>query len=1471
MIKKIIVAFLLALSLCCVACSSSGRDKFSQVSTINQSQPSISTLPQTTTSQSEDDASLIESVSSELSSSSSISEINSSVVSSSDREVSESLTSASSSEIISGNQSVSSKNSLMDSSTISSAISSSSSSSSSVSLSSDKSLTVTEIFGVEVINNQITVSTAVWNQIKSGDIKANCEYQLAEKASLNVNLDQTNKTIIFEVTAEDLSKASINICVIVLSNDTSIEVSKVCGQTVINSLVTLSVEQWITLSQTENLSSLLTLTIAKGATYTASFNQESSKIVLDITAEDGTTATEELSVVVEDLFGTYATGLGDANGFSWDATTKSYVNSNTAICGVYKGGQVVQNNYKINLLAGLTLTQDGEFIISAYGQANRQIRFIVKVISATQVEIASDYSDGLTNIDYTVHRSNVTYNGPLSLGLIVTGGQVAMLYNGDIVYRRALENFTANQLVVSANQILVQLSNIEINTSVTQVEQSYQNATANYKDNLVGNTIGSTNNLNKCVEDLNKGTVRIDQSNTTANVPMVSFRYNGNPVVGEYFAVTGTIRTITVSGKSGHITFMCYQDNDNFARFILNRRSGDQINNTCYYRYKNNGVNTPNTGNTQSPYGNAMSSGLDYTANFAFIYTQNKLALYVEGKLMMQMDVSWGYCNAILEIPQNVDITYSNLYATTSQIKVEEILTDCETAQAVTFGKYGESIGVQNGFSYDNALGGYATNIVNGATYYDCGVYLDGEILSNRYSFSALISFPALVQNGEFVISAYSRNNKQIRYIIRAINTTQIEIASDYRDDSSYLDYTVHVSAFNYADSVNVGFIVCDGQVAMLYNGQTIYHRGLANFQASQLVIASSNSMQAVIKGLALSDNASNVEYAYNNALKGYKDALVGNTLGYTNNIDKCVSDLDKGTVRIEQTSGNVPMVSFRYNGNPVAGYSFAVTGKIRVVTTTDVSGHIGFMCYADVNNTVRYILNRKYSQTSPNNSCYYRTNFNGVWSPSSTTNTLCPNTYNVLTNTADWVADFEFIYDSGTIMLFIEDKLMMSFDTDWGYANAIIEIIKDADVTYSNLYATTDPLEVEKIRKECEQTATLTSAFVQNSIWSVNEDLSLIKSTYTYGKAAVKNGDGELISNSFYFKANMGILEPLSYGQGEILVCNSSIVGVRFVLEYLTDGTYQIFTQRVNGSTQSDWALVASNVKREMDLGVAVVNGKITFFVGNVRMYEYDIAENVKLYLGGEKCVVRVKNLVVNTNKSEVENLVLGLKEDDYVSGYLSRAQSLANSYSGAFSGQTLLMGSSSIDLWKERTDSNGNTVAGYLADLHDLPDNNNDGSPDVINVGIGGTTYRDWLSFYDILVEPFLPAENIVLYCGANDVYGGGSAENTFNNYKKLIDKILMQSPNVKIYYVKTNPSGTLYGKDGSGAVWARLTAYENMVEEYAKTKTENLMVIDMVNELKDANGPKASLWDADKTHLNREGYQVWASYIRKAMGLD
>jgi len=1258
-----------------------------------------------------------------------------------------------------------------------------------------------------------------------------------------------------------------------LSSDTNVVVNKVCGQSVTSSKVILTEKQYKELANATDVKSKLTFSIPKGATFVASYSEQASKILLDITAEDGTKASKEIEVFVEDLFGYYANNLGQDNGFIWSNSnlgyTANYENASSVESGLYLNNSILSNYYYASMQVTLSnLTENATFVLTARVSDSMRVRYIIKATSSTQIEIGSDYNDGYKDLDYKTHVSAFTYSSPLNIGFIVNKTEVAMLYNNEIVYHRGLEGLSTSQMVVSTTQSLgVKINDIVIDNVQSQVENKYVTYTKDYQDDLVGNTIGHTNNLDKCEQDLQNKTVSINMANTTLNAPMVSFRNSGNPVAGYSFAVTGNIRVKTVSGKSGHIVFMLYHNDNNSLSYFINRN--DSPNNSCYYRINDNGTWSPSaTTNTMCPNTqNILTNGLDWNATFHFIYLQGKTSLYLEGKHIMTYEKDWGYANAILGVPQNAEVFYSDLYSTTNSEKVSQILNELQAPKNISFGTYGDNKGSSSHFANNSSLGGFATQITSGKTYFDAGVYLNGEILSDKYSTQTQIEIPTLIANGELVFSAYSRDNKQIRYIVRAISNSQIEIATDYRDDSQYLDYKVIVPAFSYTGAISVGFVVNGNHVAMLYNRQVVYHRALENFEKNQFVIASANSMQAVLKNIEIQNNQIHVENLYNTIMASYKDDLVGNTIGSTNNLDKCEQDLQNGTVRINManTTLNAPMVSFMSNGNPIAGYSFAITGKINASTVSGKSGHITFMCYSDNNNWSRFIINR----VDGNNSCYYRYKDAGVAIPSSD-NTKSTYANNILTSGLNWVADFTFIYDSGYVALYVENKLMMQLQTNWGIANAVLEIPQNVDITYSNLVATTNPLKVEEIRKQTEQTSVLASAFTENTVWTVNQNLSFIKNDYAYNKASVAVNGNELISNAFYLKANISVIEPNSYGQAEILIWNESYKGFRYVLEYLPDGTYQIFTQEVDGNTQSNWALVASKVKRELNMGIAVVNGKITFFVDNVKMHEYSSSNTFKLYLGGEKCVVRVKNVEINTEKQQVENLVIGLKEDAYVSNYLSRARSIASSYAGEPTGQTLLMGSSSIDLWKERTDSNGNLVAGYLADLHDLPDNDNDGLPDVLNVGIGGTTYKDWLSFYDILVKPFLPAPKIVLYCGANDVYGGGSAEDTFANYKKLVDKILADSPTSTIYYVRTNPSKTLYGTNGSGAVWQRLTAYENMVSELAKT-TSNLVVIDMVNELKDDNGPKASLWDADGTHLNREGYAVWARYVRDAMGLN
>ena len=778
------------------------------------------------------------------------------------------------------------------------------------------------------------------------------------------------------------------------------------------------------------------------------------------------------------------------------------------------------------------------------------------------------------------------------------------------------------------------------------------------------------------------------------------------------------------------------------------------------------------------------------------------------------------------------------------------------------FGKYyGGSLGTDDLFAWNNEEGAFVTQ-KSGAS---AAFYTeDGTAPHTDYALSFDVKLSDMASAGELALSAFSRENKQVRFVIRATSEKEICVFSDYRDDSSsYLNYTEHLSSFYYTHgTMRLGLVVCGEDVAMLLDGEIVYHRALEGLENSQPVISNSPyPMKAAISNIRCETDEQAVQELYSEVTANYYDALVGNTIGTTNNLSKCMQDLENGTVRVDQSNSTASpvMVSFYKNGNPVAGYSFAVTGTIHTLTVAGKSGHIGFMCYSDNSNWSRFTINRR----EGNNSCYYRTQNGGVGDPLN--NTLCTS-QTALTDSYDWTADFAFIYDSGTVLLFVENKLMCKYETNWGYANAIMEVIQNVDITYSDLDSTTDPLKVEQIRKQFESAEAAADPFAENDVFTENSGLSFVKYGETYQAAALKDGNSPLQSNDFYFTARFGILDPQEWGQGEIKLLTQSGNGVRFVLEYLKGGTYQIFTEEIRGGATQNWHLIASNVNRELDLGVAVHAGKILFFIGDEIYFEYASQETFTISLGGQKCAVRVKNFALQTDADEVSAFVGALQEYVYRSPYESRAEAYAQQYAGAAAGQTLLVGSSTFDFWKPtRVDSNGNPVDGYLSDLAGLPDADGDGLPDVINVGIGGSTWRDWLSFYDRLVQPFAPAR-LILYCGANDV-NTGSAADAYAYFEEFIRLVRRDFPDIEIYYINIMPSPTLYN---NVLVWARAQELNGMIASYAETD-DHFTVIDMFDELCQNGTPISSLWDADNTHLTSNGYRVFASILRRALGLS
>ena len=76
--------------------------------------------------------------------------------------------------------------------------------------SSDTSFTLTSVFGIEVSNNEIVVTSAKWEELTEENFLENSVYTLADAAKIKLTLDKDRKELNVKVTAEDGTKGEYN-------------------------------------------------------------------------------------------------------------------------------------------------------------------------------------------------------------------------------------------------------------------------------------------------------------------------------------------------------------------------------------------------------------------------------------------------------------------------------------------------------------------------------------------------------------------------------------------------------------------------------------------------------------------------------------------------------------------------------------------------------------------------------------------------------------------------------------------------------------------------------------------------------------------------------------------------------------------------------------------------------------------------------------------------------------------------------------------------------------------------------------------------------------------------------------------------------------------------------------------------------------------------------------------------------------
>ncbi|HEY5298297.1 MAG TPA: GDSL-type esterase/lipase family protein [Verrucomicrobiae bacterium] len=139
------------------------------------------------------------------------------------------------------------------------------------------------------------------------------------------------------------------------------------------------------------------------------------------------------------------------------------------------------------------------------------------------------------------------------------------------------------------------------------------------------------------------------------------------------------------------------------------------------------------------------------------------------------------------------------------------------------------------------------------------------------------------------------------------------------------------------------------------------------------------------------------------------------------------------------------------------------------------------------------------------------------------------------------------------------------------------------------------------------------------------------------------------------------------------------------------------------------------------------------------------------------------------------------------------------------------------------------------------------------IINRGFGGAYISDVQFYYDQVIGKYAPSV-IVFYAGDNDIAGGESVGQVFENYKDLTTRILHDFPKVKFIYIPIKPSSSRWND------WSKMEAVNQRIEAYNKLN-QHLFYIDTATPLLGTDGkPNDSLFREDHLHLNPAGYAIW-----------
>ncbi len=171
------------------------------------------------------------------------------------------------------------------------------------------------------------------------------------------------------------------------------------------------------------------------------------------------------------------------------------------------------------------------------------------------------------------------------------------------------------------------------------------------------------------------------------------------------------------------------------------------------------------------------------------------------------------------------------------------------------------------------------------------------------------------------------------------------------------------------------------------------------------------------------------------------------------------------------------------------------------------------------------------------------------------------------------------------------------------------------------------------------------------------------------------------------------------------------------------------------------------------------------------------------------------------------------------------------------------LFVGSSSIRLWDD-----------IAADMSPYP---------VIQRGFGGSKLSDVAVYAKRIIYPH-PCRAVVLFV-ANDITGSEndkSPEEVARLAAYVVRTVHARFPGTPVFWISTTPTASRW------QVWEQIRQANLQIEKLEKRDRNFHFIATEQAFLNDKGMPREELFLADRLHLNRDGYAIWAALIKKEL---